>query len=86
MGIYYGDKIYGIKILSSTTILYIRQYDSEMTDEEKASAKNEYTKLTEQYGDDLYIFLYVDMTTTYDYPPVTSKTWMHLTSGINGLK
>ena len=83
MGIYYGDKVRGVKLMSfdSGEILYQKKYDQEMTIEQKnefveiyKEMKNESYKIKKEH--DILVSLYVECTTTYDYPPRTNWSWM----------
>lgn len=81
MGIYYGDKIYGIKIVNkSYVVLFLKTYNEGMTDEDKLEAKNTYLQLLSENNnnyDHVSMFGYIDVTTTYDYPPSTERCWIH---------
>lgn len=74
MGIYYDNKIYGVKIANVHTVLYKKIYDNEITPEEKEEAKIMYNELRNKH-DVIYLYVYVGCTTTYDSPPVTEMVW-----------
>lgn len=79
MGIYYGDKIYGIKILQylekDKQVLYERIQKHEITIDE---IKQIYEQICTLYGDNnIELKVYMDCTTTYD-GIVTSRTWTHM--------
>ena len=75
MGIYYGDKIYGVIIINSTSVIYSKEYDQEITVEEKEEARKAYNRFLEQGEKDISIYVYIDVTTTFDYPPSTCREW-----------
>jgi hypothetical protein len=79
MGIYYGSEIYGIKIVledeDSCKELYRIMYEKEMSMEQKMDVKQKYLELFEQ-NKNITVYVYVEYTTTYDYPPSTDKTWI----------
>jgi hypothetical protein len=74
MGIYYDNKIYGVKITNAHTVLYKKIYDNEITPEEKEEAKKMYNELRSK-NDLIYLYVYVECTTTFDSPPVTEMVW-----------
>ena len=74
MGIYYGDKIYGVKITSETKVLFERIQEEEIA---KDKIRELYNQLCEKYvNEKLILFVYVECTMTYDYPPINSNIWM----------
>jgi hypothetical protein len=80
MGIYYGDKIYGVKLIKNEATLYHKITENEISSEEIEDIKKIYDELTNQYGD-ICVYIYVEMTTTYNYPPLTDKSWLLTTIG-----
>lgn len=83
MGIYYGDKIYGVKIVNETSVLYSKEYDREISVEEKEEARKAYNDLLQKGENGIFIYVYIDVTTTFNYPPSTSREWCN--AGIDDL-
>ena len=76
MGIYYSDKVHGVRIRSFETneVLYVKKYNREMTTEQKDEFVEIYNGLK---NDQISIYIYLECTTTYDIPPRTDWTWKH---------
>ena len=82
MGIYPENDIYGIRwFLSNKTgkhMLYEVAYDTIMTKEQLQKAKDAYMRFQENeiaYNGEIEYQILVNVWTTYDNPPNSSKTW-----------
>jgi hypothetical protein len=94
MGIYCGDKIYGVRILDPENILYENSFQYGMTNDEKEVIKIVYRGFYISNRDDvvsenpknIIILALVEMTTTYDYPPRTDRVWIRWTELMEEIK
>jgi hypothetical protein len=76
MGIYYDTSgtYYGIKFVVAERDFYVRTCDNEMSAEEQTEARQVYLELKSAH-ETVLIFVYIECTMTYDYPPTTAKVW-----------
>ena len=69
MGIYYDNKIFGVKVtdpIEPNKVLFEEKYDAEMTDSEKKEFANLYLTMWGNLNPRPYIQIYTQIWTTYD--------------------
>jgi len=79
MGIYYGNEIYGVRIINrenTSHILYEAMYKQKMTEEELKLFFNTYEEYANKKTYIPLISIYIGITTTYDIPPSNEWIWM----------
>ena len=95
MGIYYGNQIFGVKLINNGHDIYVYEKDEELNEEEKQNIKFIYDQYAEQFSkmsrpevindvdeeswNKIYVQLCVDCTDTYDIQPSTYKLWIRAT-------
>ena len=76
MGIYYGDRIYGVKITSEKQTLYEQMFEDKLiTEEDKLNIQAIYSDLKNKY-EEIFLRVMVDYTCTIDFPPTSGKGWI----------
>ena len=78
MGIYYGNEIYGVRIINrdnTSHILYEAMYKQKMSEEELKLFFRTYTEYANKKTYIPLISICIEITTTYDMPPKTERIW-----------
>lgn len=78
MGIYYGNEIYGVRIINpqnTSHILYEAMYKQKMTKEELSLFFTTYEEYASKKTYIPWISIYIGVTTTYDSPPSNGWVW-----------
>lgn len=78
MGIYYGNEIYGVRIINrqnTAHILYEAMYKQPMTEAELKVFFATYEDYANKKTYVPMIAIYIGFTTTYDNPPSNGWTW-----------
>ena len=78
MGIYYGNEIYGVRIINpdnTSHIIYEAMYKQKMSNEEIKLFFKTYEEYASKKTYVPFISIYIGITTTYDNPPSSGWSW-----------
>ena len=76
MGIYYGDRIFGVKITSDNQTLYEQMFEEQqITEEDKLNIQAIYSDLKNKC-EEICLQVMVEYTCTIDSPPTSGRDWI----------